>query len=246
MTMFGGTHGVVNLTCIANVVELILAKTFTHNPVKLPDIQEVQIAGKRHYRVESIWYYPSITTVLSAIKNPALDAWKQRVGEEEATRIAAVSARRGQNVHDVAQNYLMNKAFPTKGQMPDIVAMFNQARPYLDRIDNIRVIEGALYSHELKVAGRTDTVGDFDAIRSIIDHKTNRSEIRDDTVAKYFLQLSAYAIMYEELYGEKVENGVLIFQSNDFGVNVFKESLDTHKAKLRTVVQELRSSGAIT
>ena len=66
--------------------------------------------------------------------------------------------------------------------------MFRSIEPLLDRIDNIRLVEGALYSDELKVAGRTDLIADFDEQLAVIDYKTSRSKKTWEMCHKYFMQ----------------------------------------------------------
>ena len=70
------------------------------------------IDGKRHYLVgeEKL---PSVTSILSACqseeKRASLEAWKNRIGEEEATRIKDNAASRGTLMHSVLEGYMLNK-----------------------------------------------------------------------------------------------------------------------------------------
>ena len=59
--------------------------------------------------------------------------------------------------------------------------------------------EAALYSEHLGLAGRVDCVGEFDGVPSIIDFKTSKKLKKKDSITNYFIQESAYAIMWEEL-----------------------------------------------
>ncbi|MDC3010566.1 hypothetical protein OAY99_00495, partial [bacterium] len=49
------------------------------------------IDGKRHYEINGIEKLPSVTTILKATesdeKRESLQAWRDRVGDENATRI---------------------------------------------------------------------------------------------------------------------------------------------------------------
>ena len=64
------------------------------------------IDGKRHYLVgdEKL---PSVTSILNACeseeKKASLDAWRQRVGEDEATRITDNAASRGTLMHTILE-----------------------------------------------------------------------------------------------------------------------------------------------
>ena len=55
--------------------------------------------GKRHYVTPEGELYPSITTVLGELSKAAIQAWRERVGEEEANKISGKASRRGTSVH---------------------------------------------------------------------------------------------------------------------------------------------------
>ena len=52
--------------------------------------------------------YPSITTVLSILSQAGIQAWRKRVGEEEANRISHRASTRGTAVHAIVEDYLNN------------------------------------------------------------------------------------------------------------------------------------------
>ena len=63
--------------------------------------------GSRHYNVGNK-KLPSVTTILSATqsedKKAGLDAWRERVGYQEAARITSQAALRGTEMHFVLEN----------------------------------------------------------------------------------------------------------------------------------------------
>ena len=64
------------------------------------DLSRVTKNHKRHYETPDGRAVPSVTTVLSATKDMThLNAWKKRVGEQEAQRIATESANIGTVMH---------------------------------------------------------------------------------------------------------------------------------------------------
>ena len=65
------------------------------------DLQTEQKDGRRHYLTPEGNRYPSITTVLGSNpdKKKGLMEWRKKIGEKEAAKITAQSARRGTNVH---------------------------------------------------------------------------------------------------------------------------------------------------
>lgn len=82
--------------------------------------------------------------------------------------------------------------------------------PCLNRITNIKAIEKVLYSKKYKYAGTVDCIAEFDNVLSIIDFKTSSKYKLKKYISSYFIQTSAYAIAYNEMYNIKIENLVII------------------------------------
>ena len=88
-------------------------------------------------------------------------------------------------------------------------------------INNIRAQECGLYSHKYKVAGRVDCIAEYDGVLSIIDFKTSRRKRKDNYNENYYIQASAYAEMFEERTGEKVEQIAILVITEDGEVQPF-------------------------
>lgn len=156
--------------------------------------------------------YPSITTVLSSFNKKALFEWRNRVGAEEANRIAAKASRRGTKLHTVCENYLLGELTGMKMQsmMPDTKELFNQLRPSIDEhIGKVYALEQALYSHRLRLAGRCDCIAEWKGKISIIDYKSASREKSEEGILNYFMQCSAYAEMFEEVTGIAIDQIVV-------------------------------------
>ena len=67
-----------------------------------------------------------------------------------------------------------------------------------------------MYSHHLKVAGRVDCIAEYDGKLSIIDFKTSSKLKEESWIKGYFMQCSAYAVMYEERTGIPVSQIVIM------------------------------------
>ena len=83
-------------------------KIFNHQNADLgyTDLESItNTDGKRQYLTPEGNSYPSITTILSSKGNPAIEAWKKRVGEEEANRISTQASTRGTAVHNIFEKY---------------------------------------------------------------------------------------------------------------------------------------------
>ena len=85
----------------------------------------------------------------------------------------------------------------------------------LTRVNNIHYVESPLYSENLSVAGRTDLIAEFDGIPSIIDFKTSSRVKKETEILDYFLQGTAYALMYEERVGQPINQIVILMSPNN-------------------------------
>ena len=169
------------------------------------DLKTVQKDGKRFYTdgTES-FHYPSVTTVVGLLNREHIKLWRERVGEEEANRISTGAAKRGTSFHQVVEDYLRQEK---EVVFQDLIEenRFRGVQPVLDEIVPI-CLEAPMLSNKLQMAGRVDCIGVFEDALSIIDFKTS-SSFKEEYMAKpWFLQMTAYAIMVEELTGEVVES----------------------------------------
>ena len=187
---------------------------FEHNPRCFPlDSEAKMVDGKRVYATPNGEYYPSITTVIgnNAKKQAGLAKWRARVGKEKAAAISSRSASRGTKFHSITEDYLNNELDIEKYKdSPLPVVMFEQTKKTFDRIGNIYLQEAFLYSKHLEVAGRVDLVAEFDGELSIIDFKTSAEPKREAYLYDYFIQETAYACCFQELYSLTVKQLVTI------------------------------------
>ena len=203
-------------------------KVFTHKPlpVELPDLNTESLDGKRYYITPENNVYPSITTVLSVLSEEAIEQWRERVGEEAADKISSHASGRGTDLHAVIESYLKNEPLNFPADPRSLVRiMFNRMKRPLDRIDNILAQEIALYSDKLATAGRSDVVGEYEGVPSIIDFKGSTKAKKKSYIDGYFMQGTGYALMFEERTGIKIEQVVILMcGENDFSCQVFKEN----------------------
>lgn len=190
-------------------------KTFNykHGP-ELRSLETEEINGKRYYITPSGLKVPSVTTVLSFFKAQSLQEWRKRVGHDEAAKITRRASIRGTKFHSIVEKYLNNeKELFDESIMPDLKMAFYDCKSALDKIDNIRYIESPLYSEKLRIAGRTDCIAEYDGTLSIIDFKTSSKVKKEAYIEDYFLQGTAYSLMYEELVGQKIDQTVIIMST---------------------------------
>lgn len=178
--------------------------------------------------------YPGITGVLGKTKSEkdkqGLLNWKD--GEPHHPYITEEAMMIGTQTHKLIEDYLNNK--PTEEQM-DLLsyAHFERMKKFLYKINNIAAIEGFLYSKQLRIAGTADCVAEYNGNLSIIDYKTKRSDQRDSYLHDYYLQCTAYAIMWEEMTGTPVNQIVILVSSRKGQLEEFIKNPNDFKDELK-------------
>ena len=210
-------------------------KKFNHYASSLLDLKTENVDGKRHYVTPDGNKYISITTLLSNLSKAGIQKWRERVGAEEANRISTKASRQGTGVHSICESYIKNEDGFLDGRMPNEVEMFQSIESLLDCIDDVHCVEGALYSDELKLAGRTDLIAEFDNQLAVIDYKTSRKIKTWEMCHSYFMQGAFYAMAYEERTGIPINNIVIIMAVENEKPLLFKETKDRWIAPLNQV-----------
>ena len=190
------------------------------------ELNTINENGKRLYVTPDGEKYPSVTTVLSDYKKDAIIQWRKRVGEQQANKISTQASRRGTKVHKLCEDYLNNES-TFKDYTPDNVEMFKSIQPTLNEIEIVYAQERTLYSHHLKTAGRVDCVGKFRGKPHIIDFKTSNKPKKWEWIDNYFMQGSAYSVMWEEMTGVPIPYIAIIIAVADDSPQVFVENRDT-------------------
>ena len=198
---------------------------FKHDFVNLPAIHNEDTPNGRFYVTPTGERYQSVTTFLGKFSDHSwLDAWKERVGEEEVSKRSTQAKRRGTAVHSIVEQIVLNTP-PLKyrrGQMPNNLIMAGSIADVLRaRAGIIKGLEVGLWSHRMKIAGRTDCLGEFDGEMSIIDFKTSKWPKKAEDIEGYFLQTTIYALMVEEITDIVVPNIAVIIGVDDEPAQVF-------------------------
>lgn len=188
--------------------------TFIHEKIDGLDfeLEAVTTESGRTYLTPKGNRYNSITTILKPYNQHIIENWREAVGEEVANKISGIASRRGEAVHLACEKYLLNEMdFKFKQtMMPNIKQMFLQLKPHLDKsVGKIYAIEQPLYSDVLQVAGRVDLIAEWDGKLSIIDYKTSGKFKDANDIDNYFMQCTAYAIMFEERTGITIDHIVI-------------------------------------
>jgi len=211
-------------------------KQFNYVGNELQDLKTENHEGKRFYVTPEGNKFVSITSLLGNLSKQSIIEWRRRVGETEANKISRQASSRGTRVHNICESYVKNQDGILDDALPDAIDMFNSIQPFLDRIDNVHVIEGALYSDELGLAGRTDLIAEFDGNLSVIDYKTSRKVKNWEMCHAYFMQGAFYAYAYEELTGTPLNNIVIIMAVENDKPLLFRETRNRWLNPLKQVI----------
>ena len=178
------------------------------------------IDGKRHYEINGNEKLPSVTTILSATqpaeKRESLQAWRDRIGEENATRIVDESAARGTAMHKILEKYVLGEGYldeTSVGKQAHSMAL-QVIQSGLNNVTEFYGTECTLYYPGL-YAGQTDLVGIHKGQDAIIDFKQTNKPKRREWIDDYFMQLSAYAMAHNILFDTQITKGVVMMCSKD-------------------------------
>ena len=214
-------------------------KLFTHiqTPHLIPKLKSQSQNGFRYYSVDGK-SYPSVTSVLSILSKDGIRAWRDSIGHDVADFETRRAATRGIHFHKICENYLYNKNISEYKKKILSYGLFNLAKSEIDRIDNIYGMEKTLYSHSLKLAGRTDCIAEFDNVLSIIDFKSANREKSPEILENHILQETAYAIMWNELTDIPIQQIVTIVACENGELQTVIEKPEFYRPKLESVIEQ--------
>ena len=203
-------------------------------PLQLPKLKRKNENGHRVYYDEDKNRYHSVTTVVGSIDQKGLDEWREKVGKDVADHVAMKSAITGTKLHKIVESYLANEESEEENIFAK--AHFNNIEPLLANIDLIRGLETKLCSKRLGLAGTVDCIAQYKGVDSIIDFKTSSKKKKDEWIKKYFLQTTAYSIMWEELTGIKVTQIVILITGEDGSREEYIRNRDDYVEELEEVI----------
>ena len=173
--------------------------------------------------------YPSVTTVTGQTTKHHIDEWRKRVGDAVADRISKQAADRGTRIHSYCENFLLGESLQVDMFDHDF---WKSMQPVVDKIDNIHALEAMLYSDQLRMAGTVDCIGEYEGLLSIIDFKTSKKQKKREDIEHYFIQATAYSVMFEELFSITVPDITIIIGVDDDYPQVFQDQRKYYIKKL--------------
>jgi genome maintenance exonuclease 1 len=173
--------------------------------------------GKRLYCTPDGKKLPSVTTILDKTKPEesrlALANWKKRVGAAQAQQITTEAANRGTRMHTYLEHYVKTGQVKERGTNPYSWASHAMAQTVIDQgLQNVNEFWGVeipLYFPRI-YAGTTDGAGLHVGQECILDYKQTNKPKKEEWIDDYKLQLVAYALAHNEVYGTRIRKGVIL------------------------------------
>ena len=189
------------------------------------EIKRKQIDGKRLYACPDGNAVASVTTILDKTKDKShLIAWRKRVGEQKAQEIVTEAASVGTRMHKYLEDYIEFGKWPTPGSNPYAQQAHKMAEQVKENamtdVDEIWGSEINLY-HPKIYAGTTDLVGQYKGQPAIMDFKQTNKPKKAEWVEDYYLQLTAYALAHNEVFGTNIREGHVFMCSRDLQYQQF-------------------------
>jgi len=176
------------------------------------------VTRKRVYVTPDGERLPSVTTILSATKDmTAINEWRDRVGHEKANQITKEAAGVGTSMHGNLERFLAglerqpgsNLVHDQAHKMADVI--IGQA---IVDISEVWAMEQSLYFPGL-YSGTTDLVAVYKDNPSVCDYKQTNKPKKAEWVEDYYLQLVAYILAHNEVYGTDIREGHIFMCSRD-------------------------------
>lgn len=180
--------------------------------------------GKRVYRTPDGEKLPSVTTILSATKDMThLNEWRKRIGEEKANQITREAAGVGTSMHANLERFIAgeqrqpgnNPVHVQANKMADVII-----ENALRKVEEIWAMEQSLYFPGL-YSGTTDLVGVYDGKPAVMDYKQTNKPKKEEWVEDYKVQLIAYILAHNEIYGTDIKEGHVFMCSRDLQYQQF-------------------------
>lgn len=183
---------------------------FKHKKFEFQELECVTTDKGRWYTTPDGFKYHSVTTFLGKTSDDTwLEEWRNNIGHEKAAIETERCAVRGEGVHKACEDYLHNldTFMKSAGDYPHL---FKQIRPYLNRVEEVWAIEIPLFSRLMRLAGRVDLIAIWKGELCIIDYKTSNHIKTKEDIEDYGLQLCCYSVMFEEMFGIRIDKLVNI------------------------------------
>ena len=182
------------------------------------------VTRKRVYKTPDGESLPSVTTILGATKDmTALNEWRDRIGWDKAAQITREAAGVGTAMHSNLERFLCgvqrqpgnNPVHVQANSMADVII-----KNGIKDLDEVWAMEQSLYFPGL-YSGTTDLVAVYKGNPSVCDYKQTNKPKKAEWIEDYYIQLVAYILAHNEVYGTDIREGHVFMCSRDLQYQQF-------------------------
>ena len=207
------------------------------------------VTRKRVYQTPDGESLPSVTTILSATKDMThLNEWKNRIGHAKAQQITTDAAGVGTAMHSNLERFVAgiqrqpgnNPVHVQANKMADVI--INNG---LSNVNEVWAMEQSLYYPGL-YSGTTDLVGVYAGEPAVMDYKQTNKPKKAEWVEDYYMQLVAYILAHNEVYGTDIRRGIVFMCSRAFEYQQFEvktEDFNKYQDMWLNKVEEYYTTG---
>jgi genome maintenance exonuclease 1 len=210
-------------------------KKFNLNLIEVKEsVQSAEENNIRLYKTPD-GIFPSVTTVVGWEKRLFFESWRIN-NKKESERVC----ERGTNLHGLIENYILGKEVNLKNLDYKTQDLFYLIKPTVDEIDEVFALETPLWSKKLGLAGRVDCIGTHQGKLKVIDFKgsTRPKDSRD--IQNYFLQATAYCLMWQDRTGQQIKDFSIFIASEEGIMQVFTEKTKNFVSDLKKTIDKFR------
>jgi genome maintenance exonuclease 1 len=212
-----------------------MTTTFTPPPfierIQYKNCQQINdpVTRKRVYRTPDGESLPSVTTILGATKDMThLNEWRDRIGHAKAQQITTEAAGVGTAMHGNLERFIAgiqrqpgnNPVHIQANKMADVIIENG-----LSKVNEVWAMEQSLYFPGL-YSGTTDLVGVYEGEPVVCDYKQTNKPKKAEWVEDYYIQLVAYILAHNEVYGTDIRRGIVFMCSRAFEYQQFEVKAD--------------------
>lgn len=174
-------------------------------------IKQINTENGRFYDIGNNVIYESVTTVLSRVFDKSqIDLWKLTTPNYQ--KIVDESSLKGEQLHEMCEFYGKDIPFNVSSYPVISQRLWKSMKPCIDKYcKQILISEQYMYSHELRLAGCVDNISiDHNNKLIVVDYKNSRKRKYKHLIISYYIQVTIYAIMFNEMYKTMPSYGVIM------------------------------------
>ena len=180
----------------------------------------------------------SPTRILNGTKDKSgLEAWRKRVGEEEANRITEESISIGKSMHKYLENSiwkfcinhrlgdkwiskyakrppLVNPAYHPYAELATKMGNIILEKGLKDRLEWVYGVEAHIF-YSIYYRGVIDLVGQYEGEEAIVDFKTKKQMPKEEWTEDWKMQVAAYGMAHNLHCRTHIKKGVILLVTRE-------------------------------